>query len=144
MRRHRRQDSPARNSHRSCGIDTRMHADDLEHHSNLHGSRACGTAATARHMNICFGRPLEWFVVVPCVANWGADCGIALLEAIVWESWKPTPITRGSSLKVRSGREWDPSRKFASKHHVDLSRQSWDRIRSGSQFQPLDACAPKT
>ena len=44
-----------------------------------------------------------------------------LLNAMVWDPWNPTPVTRGRPLKVRSDREpilMGPLRKHMSLHQM--------------------------
>ena len=48
---------------------------------------------------------MAWFADAHLSAKWQRGWGTNLLNAMVWNPWNPTPVTRGRPLKVRSDRE---------------------------------------
>ena len=82
----------------SCPSERQLRSDGQEQRSpscNQHGSSAFGSDVTAEQLR---SRALKRRVER---RRWDTT----LLNAMIWDSWKPTPVTRGRPPKVRSDRE---------------------------------------
>ena len=93
----------------SCSLERQLRADDQEHWStnwNPHGSKAFGLGRDSKTDEHLIGTPngmVRSRALKRRVERRRWD--VTLLNAMIWDPWKPTPVTRGRPLKVRSDRE---------------------------------------
>ena len=93
----------------SCSLERQLRADDQEHWSkNLESSWLEGIwlgrhSKTDEHLIVTPNGMVRSRALKRRVERRRSDT--TLLNAMIWDLWKPTPVTRGRPLKVRSDRE---------------------------------------